>query len=270
MYPQKLVWLLVVVLCAVQGCSINGPNSTFEDLGDTANTRGFGRRFPHDPNENAFVFGPGDGIQITVEEEIPYFTTTQVIRHDGRITIRGLNDVTVGGLTPTQVRKKLETRLAVFIREPQVTVAVTEIHSKKYFVGGHLPQTGGTKLATVPYTGDVTLLDAWVQMGSPSSMLDDECHVKVVRGDPRKSEREVFNINMNDILEGRTAANIQIQPDDIVLVPPSLLGRINAFIAGVSVPFRNLFVITRSVAELDYAVRIISGDDEFRRSRVFF
>ena len=257
--------LLLIAALALSGCT-NGPISKFSELGENANTRGFGRRFPHDPNENAFVFGVGDEVMIQVEEEPPgVFSGTQFIRQDGKITVPLVNDVIAGGLTTDQLRKKLENRIRLFMHNPNVTVTPGAVVSRRYYIGGQNPATGGTLLAAQPYVGDTTLFDVFVAMGSPSTILDDDCHVQVIRGDPRNPRVMVINVR-EMYTEGFTGGNIQIQPDDIITVPPTLLGRFNRLVAGLSIPFNNLF---RVAAAYD-RFRIITGDqNDFRRGGVF-
>lgn len=242
------------------GCASNGPTSTFEELGQEGNTRGFGRLYPQDPNENALTLGVGDTVAVAVADT-PELSGTHIIRLDGMITLPLLNEIEAAGLTAEQLRKKIELRLSGFMREPAVTVSIGQVQSKAFFIAANNPLTGGAILRKVPYRGDTVLLDVYAQMGSPSSSLDDDCHMKVIRGDPRNPK--VYTVNVREIWElGYTGANIRIRPDDIIYVPPTWLGRLNSAIAGISAPFQSLFSITRSVLAVDQTVRIISGDSD--------
>jgi polysaccharide export outer membrane protein len=255
--------LSTVLLC---GCNINGPTSTYPELGEDANTRGFGRLYPQDPN-NEFTFGVGDSLIVSTPET-PEFAGEHVIRSDGKITIPYVGEVMAAGLTAQQLTTKVETALAILVREPQLTISVGTVVSKAYFVAAQDPRTGGLVVSRIPYTGDKLVFEAWVEMGAPSTLLDADTHVKVIRGDPRNPV--IYTINVREILMlGRTGANIQIRPDDIVFVPPTLFGYVNRFVAGIATPFESLFRISRSVVELESTVRIIQGDDVFSRGRRF-
>lgn len=260
---MRVVWTFVCAALALVGCS-NGPTSSFEELGQDANTRGFGRIYPQDPNENAFTFGVGDTLQVSVDKGEEY-SVVDTVRQDGKITIPIIGEVAVGGLTTDQVAKKVATLVAVYQASPRVTISVVDVQSKAYFIAGVNPATGGTELKKIPYKGDTTLLDVFVEMGSPSTLLDDDEHVKVIQPDPRNPI--VYTINVREIyLEGRSGGNVQIRPDTIVYVPPTIWGHVNRYVAGFSVPIESLFRISRSVTELDASIRVIQGED-IRRLR---
>jgi polysaccharide export outer membrane protein len=273
MLRSKAKTYLFLFLAGLLGaCSTSDPPSSFEELGERGNTRGFGREYPQDPNENAFVFGVGDELLLTVQTgdlASPELSGSHLIRQDGNVTLPLLNEVAAAGLTSRQIAKKLESRYALFVVEPRVVVSPGLIVSKRFFVGAINPMTGGTALQAVPYRGDQTLFDVFVEMGAPSTILDDSAHVKVIRGDPRNPDVKIVNVRQI-WLEGRTGGNIQIRPDDIVYVPPTVLGQFNAFVAGISIPFANLFRISSAVVNLDYSVRVITGDVNFNRGRAFY
>jgi polysaccharide export outer membrane protein len=263
---RKLRAISVLALCAFAACS-NGPVSTFEELGADGNTKGFGRRFSQDPEENEFVFGVGDEVLLEVLGE-DRLTGRFAIRNDGIVSLGWVGEVTAAGLTPVQLRRKLEGRLALYLKDPTVTVGVGQVKSKQFYVAANDVRFGGVVLKALPYDGDVVLLDVYVKMGAPSSLLDDETHLKIIRGDPRKPQ--VFTVNVKDIYsKGLTGGNIQIRPDDIVYVPPTWMGQVNNVIAGVSAPFQSLFNISRTVMSVDYTVRILSGDNAYNRGYVF-
>ena len=76
-----------------------------------------------------------------------------VVRPDGKISLPLLNDVQAAGLTPDQLRDQLTKAAAKFVEEPNATVVVKEIHSRKVFITGNVAKAG-----TYPLTGDMTVL----------------------------------------------------------------------------------------------------------------
>jgi polysaccharide export outer membrane protein len=252
-------WIAALLLLA--GCSTER-TSTYAELGPEANTKGFGDMYPPETAEGDFTFGVGDSVAIQVQNN-PDLTGTHVIRMDGKITLPVIGDMLVAGLTPEQVRRKLETKVSVYMKDVAITVSPLAIVSKKYYVAASNPLSGGYIVRQVPYRGDTTLFEVWAAMGSPSTSLDDDAHIKVVRPDPRHPVVKVVNIR--EMLQcGYSGGNIQIKPNDIVYVPPTLWGRVAQLTAAVAAPFQGLFYVTGVYNQLDYAVRIISGDDNLR------
>lgn len=253
---------LMVLLVLSAGCSMNGDQSTFEELGQDANTRDFGRRFPQDPN-SAFTFGPGDTLIVTVADT-PEFSGPHIIRSDGKITVPLVNDVTAAGLTTNQLAKKLESLVAIYVKDPKVTVSVGAVVSKSFFIAAQDPSRGGLQMRKVPYAGDIVLLDVMASL--PMTALHDTQHVKVIRGDPRNPV--VYTINAERIIfHGETGGNLQIRPDDIILVPPTFLGHLSMWINAISMPFQGLFRVTTTAMMLDSQVRFLSGDTRFARGQ---
>jgi hypothetical protein len=254
-----LVGCALAVATMLSGCASNGEISTYEELGPEANTKGFGDLYPADRIDNDFTFGLGDVVLVQTENE-PLLTGPFTVRIDGKITLPTIGDIMVAGLTTEQVKRKLENKVAVYLKEVIVTIGVGQIQSKKYYIAAQNPATGGFAVAEVAYPGNVTLFDVWVRMGSPSTLLDDECHMKVLRCDPRNPDVKTINIR-EMLVSGYSGGNIQIRPNDIVYVPPTLWGRVNAFVQGVTVPLNGLFRVTNTIGQVDRTVRIIEGDD---------
>ena len=100
---SPLAALLAVLLA---GCAVNREPSTFEELGQDANTLGFGRLYPQDPNETDLQLGVGDTLLVTVEDA-ENLTGPRVIRQDGKITLPVIGDVMAAGLTSTDIQKLL-------------------------------------------------------------------------------------------------------------------------------------------------------------------
>jgi hypothetical protein len=259
-------WLLGAALfacAALAGCSTSGPPSTFEELGNEAVTHGFGGLYPPDSREpGEFTFGVGDTMMVDVTNS-PEFTAAYTVRQDGKVYVAILGDLQAAGLTPADMKRKFENKLSIYLKPGfVVTVAVGAVVSKAFYVAAHNPLVGGYVVRKVPHPGDVTLFDVWVASGSPSTLLDDDTHVKVIRGDPRHPL--VYTINVREILvAGYTGGNIQIRPDDIVYMPTTLWGQFNEFVTGLSLPFTGLLRISATVIATDRAYRVISGDDQY-------
>lgn len=263
----RLAALLAVAMLAGGCTSLSERPSTFEELGPGANSRGFGSRFPTDPSRNEFTFGPQDEVIITMPGTTE-FNATLVVGPNGsiRVPFLSVGELLVGGLTEDEVERKIEALLATDFVDNDVIVSKGVVRSKKIYVGALNPQNGGLIFRALPWKGDYTLFELWVDIQSPSTVLDDDRHIRVIRADPRNPV--VYVINVREIaLEGRSGANIQLQPNDIVFVPPTLLGQINRLISTVALPLQSLNRITGSILSARRAIDVIEGNDRFVRFR---
>ncbi len=256
---SRVCTLVLLVACGglLGGCAGNGEPSTYKELGPDANTTGFGDLYPPDPVEGDITFGVGDTILVETQNNAQ-LTGPFVVRMDGKVNIPVLGEMMAAGLTPEQFKRKLENKVSLYMKDPVISVGAGAIVSKKFFVAAQNYGTGGYIVKQVPYPGNITLFEVWVRVNSPSSLLDDDCHVKVIRMDPRHPSVKVINVR-EMLVEGRSGGNIQIKPNDVVYFPPTFWGKINSFLAGISLPFTGLFRVTSVVSETDRAIRIIDG-----------
>jgi hypothetical protein len=133
----------------------SGPMST-EGTGQQANLSTAARNTPPDApipqvgkkeqappqaDPNAYIIGEQDSLMITVwkEKEI---SGPVVVRPDGKITVPLVGEVKAVGMTPIQLEGVLSEKLKPFVTVPQVTVAVTEIRSRKVYLIGHAAREG--------------------------------------------------------------------------------------------------------------------------------
>ncbi|MCP4294216.1 MAG: hypothetical protein GY786_01260, partial [Proteobacteria bacterium] len=91
-----------------------------------------------------YVIGTGDILEITEWKTKGPNIITVPIRHDGRISFSFLENIKVGGLTPTQVDDLLTSKLEGFVRQPRIDVVVKEFKSKRASALGEVK---------VPYPG---------------------------------------------------------------------------------------------------------------------
>lgn len=161
---------------------------------------------------------PPDTLEISSAQAPELDGEIQTIRQDGKITLRLLGEVKVAGLTPVEISRKLESLLARYYIEPQVSVRVDTAGSKKFFVFGQVSQEGA-----FAYTGRDTLLSALAQ-AKPTFIAAKE-QIKIIRPSHEESKRHVLKVDANRLLEyGMMDQNILLQEGDIVFVPPTVLG----------------------------------------------
>jgi polysaccharide export outer membrane protein len=185
--------------------------------------QGCGPKYPSPPEatgqmrySNKYRIGPGDALEIFVWR-YPEVSTTATVRPDGFITARLLEDVPAAGKTPTELARDLERELAVYLRDPLVSVVVAGfngIYPEQIRVVGEIDEP-----KALQYLDGMTLLDVMIQVGGLTEYADgnDTVLVRVEKG-----EQNQYSLRVEDlIVEGDVSANIDMRPGDIVIVPES-------------------------------------------------
>ena len=93
-----------------------------------------------------YVIGPDDVLQVVYWRD-PDLTAEVVVRPDGNISLPLLKDVAAIGLTPDALARKIESLAKVYLENPQVTVVVKQINSRKVFITGEVAKPGVYPLA---------------------------------------------------------------------------------------------------------------------------
>jgi polysaccharide biosynthesis/export protein len=235
MFRSIVVLVAATVVLAVAGCGSNV--QYINDLNMRIVDPAFVNK--HEPNAN-YMVDPPDKLKIEADN-IPELTPRDVIvRQDGYITLPLLQDVRVQGLTPTQIKKLLETEYSRYYTKPQLLVTVSEFNSKRIYVYGEIAGKPGT----LPYTGSETILQALGAVGGVTNRAAIKRCV-LSRGD--LEHPEVYKVNLKKLLyEGDASQNVLLAENDVLYIPP------NAF-AWVGYQLENLFFPLQSLMPGVYA-----------------
>ena len=159
---------------------------------------------------DAYRIGLADQLMISVWKE-PELSMMVVVRPDGMITLPLVNDVHVVGLKPTELQQVLTDKLKPFLTEPQVTVIVQGIRSRKVYLVGNVSKQG-----SYPLDGGETVMQLLAASGGvgPFAKADS---IYVLRTENNKQVRIPFQYKK--ALKGRTKEDILLQPGDVIVVP---------------------------------------------------
>ncbi|HZI57364.1 MAG TPA: polysaccharide biosynthesis/export family protein [Verrucomicrobiae bacterium] len=158
-----------------------------------------------------YVVGDSDVLHVNVWKE-PEVSQTVVVRTDGNISLPLINEVKVSGLTPLQIQDLVAERLKGFLNNPQVTVTVADIRSKRAFITGEVTRPG-----TYSLNAQTTVLQLIAQAGgfTPFAKKDS---IVVLRTEEGKQMRLKFKYK--EVVRGKkTEQNIALHPGDTVVVP---------------------------------------------------
>jgi polysaccharide export outer membrane protein len=158
-----------------------------------------------------YVVGDSDVIRVNVWKE-PEVSQTVVVRTDGNISLPLINEVKVSGMTPLQIQDLIAEKLKDFLTNPQVTVTVMEIRSKRAFITGEVARPG-----TYSLNAQTTVLQLIAQAGgfTPFAKKDS---IVVLRTEEGKQSRLKFKYK--EVVQGKnTEQNVALHPGDTVVVP---------------------------------------------------
>jgi polysaccharide export outer membrane protein len=159
-----------------------------------------------------YVIGAQDVLQISVWQEPELSAPSVPVRPDGMISLPLLSDVQASGLTPTQLSAALRDRMQKLVQEPQVTVIVTAINSKRIYILGEVTRPG-----PMPLLSDMTILQAISTAGGLSQYANAK-NIYVLRTENGSQVRMHFNYKT--ALKGKDPKQeIALRPGDTIVVP---------------------------------------------------
>ena len=158
-----------------------------------------------------YIIGDDDVLAINVWKE-PDLTRTIPVRSDGKISLPLVGEMQASGRTPLQLGGEITNRLRSYVAEPQVTVMVEQINSKKFNILGQVSKPG-----TYSLTQASTVVDAIALAGGFKNFAKRK-DIYILRQNANGTvSRYVFNYD--DFLNGNNPAqNIRLQPNDTVAV----------------------------------------------------
>jgi len=162
-----------------------------------------------------YVIGPLDTVNIIVWRN-PELSMSVPVRPDGRITTPLVEDLPALGKDSTTLARDIEQALAKYIRDPVVTVIVTNFQ-------GPYDQTirvigEAAKPQTLAYRQNMTLLDVMIAVGGLTDFANGNAATILRTADGGK----VYSVKLRDLVKrGDFSANVDVKPGDILIIPQS-------------------------------------------------
>lgn len=200
--------VFVVLAAALAACSTRRPE------GDAADVTQFGRY----AIEQDYRIGIDDRVQVSVWKN-PELSITAPVRPDGRISVPLIGDVVAGGKTPPELADAIREKLAAYIRDPNVTVIVTDLQSHEFLT--RVRVTGAVRNPrSLPFRQGMTVLDAVLEAGGLNDFAAPN-RTKLYR--TGKSGTQVYDVALGDILNsGKLDTNYTLFPRDVLTIPERL------------------------------------------------
>jgi polysaccharide export outer membrane protein len=159
-----------------------------------------------------FVIGSNDVLAVDVWKE-PEVSHTVSVRSDGKISLALIGEIEAAGKTPKQLETDIANGLRSYISDPEVTVIIQAMNSKKYNILGRVGHAG-----SFPLTAPTTILDAIAGSGGFQDFAKRK-KIYVLR--TAADGREVrIPFNYTEVIKGKhPEQNIQLQAHDTIVVP---------------------------------------------------
>jgi polysaccharide export outer membrane protein len=159
-----------------------------------------------------YVIGSDDVLSVVFWRDKDMSADVVVVRPDGKISLPLLNEIDAAGYTPEELRTIIVKLATKFVQEPNATVVVKEIHSRKVFITGMVVKGG-----SFPLSSDMTVLQLIALAGGLQEYADAK-NIVVVRKENGKER--YFKFNYRDVIKQKnTQQNILLKPGDTVMVP---------------------------------------------------
>lgn len=191
----------------LSACS-TGPQKAEEPAPDYAKDFGTG----------VYRIGVDDVLQVSVWRN-PEVSVTVPVRPDGKISVPLIGDVQAGGLVPTEVAASIKEKLSAYIREPNVSVILTQLHSHEFIA--RVRVVGAVRTPrSMPFRQGMTVLDAVLEAGGINDFAAPD-RTRLYR--KAKDKNEVIRVQLGDVLtKGSLEENVELRPGDVITVPERL------------------------------------------------
>ncbi|MGQ0572178.1 MAG: SLBB domain-containing protein [Armatimonadota bacterium] len=161
-----------------------------------------------------YVLGPGDILDIGVLGQSD-LTRSVTVRPDGKISLPLIGEVLATGLSPAQLTERLTTALRVYLKEPVVTVTVTQtrVSEALVYLVGEVRNPGSFEMRK-----GWTVMEAIVQAGG----LTDKASLKK-SSLIRRVANQTIPLDLDRLVKkGDQSANVVLEGGDVILIPEFL------------------------------------------------
>lgn len=167
---------------------------------------------PTTEQDEPFVVGVGDVLQINVWREPEVSVGAVTVRSDGKITVPLIKEIHVNGLQPREIEQELTRKFEQLINSPVVTVIVRETHSQQVILSGGVARPGLLEIQP-----GMTVMHALSIAGGIREYAKRK-KIFVVRG--VGSEQVTLPFDYTAVISGKDPTkDFLLQPGDMIVVP---------------------------------------------------
>jgi len=199
------------------------PAPDASSAGDKASAeKAFPERYPR------YKIESGDSFDLSFELN-PEFNQTLTVQPDGFVTLRGIGDMQVKGMTVPDLTGRLQTSYSKILNDPQITIILKDFEKAYFIADGQVSKPGKYDLR-----GDTTLTQAIAMAGG---FLDSAKHSQVLlfrKASEGWYSAKIFNVKKMESM-GNLAEDPTLRPGDMLFVPKNAFSKIKPFLPSSSV-----------------------------------
>ncbi len=170
-----------------------------------------------------YRLGKSDVLEISVTFA-PEFDQTVSVQPDGFISLKGLDNLYVEGMTLSELREAVHQAYMGMLHEPEVTIVLKDFEKPYFIASGQVVRPGKYELR-----GDATVTEGLAMAGG---FTEAAKHSEVVLFRPVPREQvETRLLNVKQMLNSRNLAeDIHLRPGDVLFVPQNRISKIRRYL----------------------------------------
>jgi polysaccharide export outer membrane protein len=199
---KTTLWALCLAIVAVGGGCATPPAPTMVAALE-----------PAPPPRAAQTYRIQAGDEPELNEQVP-------VRPDGLISLATARELSVVGMTPSELERLIAEKSASRLRNPEVVVVVTKVAEQRVYIGGEVFKPGYVVLQP-----GMSPLQAVLQTGGfrPTAKLDS---VLLLTPGPT-GKFSAARMDMEQVVEDGVAERVRLHPGDVVFVPTTWIADMN-------------------------------------------
>lgn len=178
--------------------------------------------------DGAYRLQPSDVIELEYRYT-PELNQTVTIPPDGNVTLNMVGKIRLAGLTTDEARVRIQSKAAERLNDPELTLALKDFVKPVFFVTGEVGSPGRFELR-----GHLTALDAIAMAGGFRTNAKHSQVLLFRRVSADLAETHVLDMKALT-RHPRPNEDIKLRADDILVVPTSVVGKIERFVRWTTV-----------------------------------
>ena len=177
---------------------------------------------------------PGDTIDLHYTYTSEY-DQTAIVQPDGYVSLKTGGSVRVAELTLEEASAAIRKVSAERLKDPEIVVLLKDFVKAHVTIGGEVVRPG-----TYDLRGRVTLIDAIALSGGFKDSSNQSQVLLVRRATPELASVRVVDVKRM-MTAGKVLEDIELNPDDLLIVPKNRLGKIEPYVRVASLGLTGLY-----------------------------